>query len=141
VFDSLAKNALAPLVLRLMLAAIFIYHGWMLVAPANDWGFHWMPGVGPKPPAAARFAVAWGELIGGVALGLGFLTRLAALGLIVIMAGAIYLVHLPHGFDIRNQGFEYNLAIIAMCLVLVLVGGGRLAVDHLFSIRRRRTRS
>ena len=40
-------------------------------------------------PAVVQLAVAWGQLIGGIALGVGFLTRLAALGIIVIMLGAI----------------------------------------------------
>jgi putative oxidoreductase len=83
-------------------------------------------------------AVAWGELIGGIALALGFLTRLAALGIIAIMAGAIYMVHLPHGFDIRDHGCEYCVVLIVMSLCLVLGGPGPLAADWvLFRTRRR----
>ncbi len=82
-----------------------------------------------------QLAVAWGELIGGIALAVGFLTRLAALGIIAIMAGAIALVHGPHGFSLP-MGYEYNFAIICMCLCLVLGGPGPFAVDRVFRLRR-----
>ena len=85
---------------------------------------------------AVQLAVSWGELVGGIALACGFLTRLAALGILVIMIGAIARVHWPHGFDIQHGGFEYNFAIIMMCLCLVLGGPGPLAVDHLFRLER-----
>ena len=44
-------------------------------------------------PAPAQMAVAWGELLCGLGMLLGFLTRLAAVGIIIIMLGAIYTVH------------------------------------------------
>jgi putative oxidoreductase len=143
-----SKNTIVPLLLRFTLAAIFVFHGFHLVGdPGNEWGAAWMnhhpkpasadePASAP-PPAAVQLAVAWGQLIGGIALGFGFLTRLAALGIIAIMAGAIALVHLPNGFDVQKGGFEYNFAIIMMCLCLVLGGPGPLAVDHLFRFRAR----
>jgi len=134
-FDNVAKNTLAPLILRLTLAAIFIYHGQTLVNKDTEWGAKWLPPEMKQPPAA-QMAAAWGQLVGGVALALGLLTRLAALGLIAVMAGPIALFHWEHGFDIRNHGYEYNVAIIAMCLVLVLTGPGKVALDHVFFRRR-----
>src|SRR5262249_24082510 len=99
-FGLFVRNTLAPLLLRLALAAIFIFHGLNLVGgEGHEWGGAWMnksaaeKGIEP-PPAPVQMAVAWGQLIGGIALALGFLTRLAALGIIAIMAGAIALVHL-----------------------------------------------
>jgi putative oxidoreductase len=141
--DSIIKNTIAPLLLRLALAAIFIFHGLQLVGTeGNELGSAWMnkgaSEQGVEPPAApVQLAVAWGELIGGIALALGFLTRLAALGIIAIMAGAIAQVHLQHGFDLRQGGFEYNMLIIVACVVLVLTGGGNVAVDRVFRLRRR----
>ena len=134
-FSLLARNTVVPLLLRLMLAAIFIYHGWWLIGgPEHQWGANWMPG----QPAPVQLAAAWGQLLGGIAMLFGFLTRLAALGLIVIMAGAIYLVHLPNGFDIRNHGFEYNAAIVTMCLCLLLGGPGPFAVDRFVRLKRKK---
>jgi putative oxidoreductase len=138
-FSTYCKSALVPLLLRLALAAIFIFHGWSLVGgPENQWGTSWMKS-GEAMPAPAQLAVAWGELVGGIALGLGFLTRLAALGIIGIMSGAIATVHWEHGFDLQKGGFEYNVAIIVMCLCLLLGGPGPFAVDRILRLRRRKT--
>jgi putative oxidoreductase len=137
-FTTFCKNVLSPLLLRLALAAIFIFHGLNLVGgPEKDWGANWMEGPNAQP-APVQLAVAWGQLLGGIALGAGFLTRLAALGIIGIMAGAIATVHWPHGFDITKHGYEYNFAIIAMCVCLVLGGPGPFAVDRVFRFRRRK---
>jgi uncharacterized membrane protein YphA (DoxX/SURF4 family) len=54
------------------------------------------------------------------------------------MAGAVYYVHLPKGFDIQHQGYEYNFLILIVCACLFLTGGGALAVDRVFRLRRRR---
>jgi putative oxidoreductase len=134
-FDTVAKNTIVPLLLRLALAAIFTYHGANLIKA--DWGASWMNSMPEPAPAPLQLAVAWGELIGGIAMLLGFLTRVAALGLIAIMAGAIYRMHWPYGFDIAKHGYEYNMLIIAVCLALVLMGPGNIAVDRFFRIRRR----
>jgi putative oxidoreductase len=129
-----AKNTLTPLLLRLMLAAIFIYHGLDLIGgQGHQWGANWNPSL----PVAQQLAAAWGQFLGGIALALGFLTRLAALGIIAIMCGAIATVHWPHGFSMQNGGFEYNAAIIVMCLCLVLGGPGPIAVDRVFRRKRR----
>jgi putative oxidoreductase len=132
--SNFCRNVLIPLLLRFALAAIFIYHGLQLVQ--KDGGANWMPEQMAQP-AAVQIAVAWGELLGGVAMALGFLTRIAALGLIAIMAGAVHLFHLQNGFDITNRGYEYNMAIMVMCLCLVLGGPGPLAVDRVFRLRAR----
>jgi putative oxidoreductase len=136
-FDAFVKNTLAPLLLRLCLAAVFIFHGMALVR--EDWGTNWHKPTdnGAALPMPAQAAVAWGQLLGGVAMVLGLLTRLAALGLAAIMAGAIATVHWPHGFDIREGGCEYNVALIVMCVVLMLTGGGKLAADRMFRVKPR----
>ena len=172
-----ARDTLAPLILRLALAAIFIYHGLgKITHKENDLGAAWattlwrdagkppesvlaklnkLPGETPEkvaevqeklkaiylkdqtemPPAlqftAAQFAVAWGELLGGIALLFGFLTRLAALGLVVIQMGAIDTVTGARGFSFaEGGGYEYNIALLAMCVALLFLGGGTLAVDR-----------
>lgn len=124
--DQVCKNTLVPLVLRFGLAVIFIYHGLGKVNADTGWGSAWHPNL----PTAQQIPVAWGELLGGVALALGFLTRLAAVGIIIIMAGAILTVHGSHGFGLQNQGYEYNFALITLCLGVVLLGGGTVAVDR-----------
>jgi putative oxidoreductase len=131
-------GVVVPLILRLCLAAIFIFHGYQKVAtPGNDAGAAWMKGE-DAPPKAVQLAVAYGEFAGGIAMAIGFLTRLAALGIIAIMAGAIYTVTGGNGFDNLSHGYEYNMAIIAMALSLFFLGGGLVAVDRLLRFRRRK---
>ncbi|HEU5407255.1 MAG TPA: DoxX family protein, partial [Nitrospira sp.] len=65
----------------------------------------------------------------------GFLTRFTAAGFIAIMMGAIVAVHWPHGFFMnwfgqqQGEGFEYHLLVIAMSAALVIIGGGKWALD------------
>lgn len=136
--DGLMKQTLIPLVLRLGLAVIFIYHGLEKVtAEGNLAGAAWMRQAPDPLPAVAQMAVAWGELLGGIALLFGFLTRLAAAGIALIMLGAIYTVTGANGFSLLQRGYEYNFAILVMCLALILSGGGTLAVDRWLRLRRR----
>src|SRR5262245_34005420 len=106
-FDTFAKNTLVPLILRAGLAVIFVFHGLGKVNAETEWGWSWHPGGQDAMAGPLQMAVAWGELVGGIALGLGLLTRLAALGIAAIMAGAIVTVHGEHGFALP-MGFEYN---------------------------------
>jgi putative oxidoreductase len=132
-FDTVAQRLVVPLLLRLGLAIIFIYHGLDLVGGENhNWGTTWNPNL----PAPVQAAVAWGQLIGGLALALGFLTRPAAAGIAIIMLGAIATVHWPHGFDNRHGGFEYNFAILVLCAALMVGGGGTWAVDRWLRLKR-----
>ena len=135
--DKMARNVLAPLVLRLGLAVIFIYHGMTMIGSDKGWGTNW--DTSGKLSAWVQAPVAWGQFLGGVAVGVGFLSRIAALGLIVIMAGAIAMVHAKHGFDLRSPsgpGYEYNFAIIVMCIGVILLGTGPLGLDYWIRPRR-----
>jgi putative oxidoreductase len=122
------------LVLRLALGIIFIAHGGQKV-------FGWFGGHGLDAtvagfgkmgiPAPLAYLAAFTELLGGVAVLLGVLTRLAALGLAVTMVVAMFMVHLKNGFFMNGPGgpgIEYNVALLAMSLALVLAGPGRIAV-------------
>jgi len=54
----------------------------------------------------------------------GVFIRLAAVALIVVMLGAIFLVHLSHGFDVSNGGMEYALTQLLIAFALLLMGAG-----------------
>jgi putative oxidoreductase len=64
--------------------------------------------------------------------------------LIVIMIGAIVMVHWPQGFFMnwfgqqQGEGFEYHLLVIAMSAALVLIGGGKWALDGVIARRLER---
>jgi uncharacterized membrane protein YphA (DoxX/SURF4 family) len=81
----------------------------------------------------AQLAVSWGELLGGLALLFGWGTRLAAVGLIIIQVGAIVTVTSAKGFSaVEGGGYEFNIALVAMCLALLVQGGGWYSLDHVF---------
>ena len=132
-----------PVPLRLGLAAIFIAHGAQKV-----FGSFSGPGLGQFTGAAAPFsfmrpgwlwmgAAAFSELIGGVLLLLGLLTRVGAFFIACVMVTAIA-VHREAGFFASNKGYEYPLALLAMCLALLISGGGMASIDRGLSGRRRR---
>jgi putative oxidoreductase len=136
--ENLGGKALVPLVLRLGLAFLFFASGLQkITGPNSGWGSSWIPDVPSfiKPlPAPVQLVVAWSELAGGIALGFGMLTRLAAIGIAGIMAGTIYWLTGSQGL---KSGWDYNFAVIVMCMALVISGGGPLAVDQLIRIKRK----
>ncbi len=86
-------------------------------------------------PWLVAFLVIIGESFGSLGLITGFFTRFTAASFIVIMIGAIATLHWPQGFFMnwvgqqQGEGFEYHLLVIAMSAALVLVGGGKWALD------------
>jgi len=119
-------NPYSSLFLRIGLGMIFTYHGYGKVFAGTSLGSAWNP---HGMPAIMQILVSWGELLGGVAILIGFMTSWASLGIIIIMAGAIVAVHGKNGFNFMNQGYEYNFALITMCLALIAVGPGPISVD------------
>ena len=96
----------------------------------------WMTGTLGFPSAAAALAIAV-ELLGALALIAGVGGRLAALGMIGLMLGAIS-THATNGFFMNwfgaltsgAEGFEYHLMTIVLALVVVVRGSGALSIDR-----------
>jgi putative oxidoreductase len=137
---------LAMLVLRAGLAAIFLYHGLTkILMPGHEWGANWLPSLIQGPPESfmrtpaltvGQILVAWGEVVGGVALAIGLLTRLAAIGEMIIQIGAAGLAFSHQVFSqSKAGGGEYNLALLAMLLTVICLGAGRCSVDWLLQAK------
>jgi putative oxidoreductase len=81
------------------------------------------------------FAVLGGiiECFGGAAVGLGILGRLAAAGLVGDMVIAMITVTFAHGIigNSIGSGYELNVALAALALVVAIMGTGRLSLDAL----------
>jgi putative oxidoreductase len=122
---------LALAILRVSVGAIFIAHGsqklfsFGFAGVSGAFGHMGIPFAGFMGPFIALL-----EFFGGIALVLGLLTRLAALGLVFNMLGAIAFVHLSNGFFLPN-GYEYALSLALSSLVLVFSGAGEYSVDAL----------
>jgi putative oxidoreductase len=140
VLENMARNTFVPLILRGALAMVFIYHGLEKVDAENGYGLKWAEKMQNPPSQVLQGLVAWGELLGGCAIALGLATRIAALGIILIMVGAITTVHLPHGFSLASPsgpGYEYNVVLIAVAACLVLGGAGTFSLDRVIRIKSR----
>ena len=70
------------------------------------------------------------ELVGGFCLAIGFLTRPAAIAVIILMIVAILMVHLPAGYFATDGGYEYALLWGLVAFGIALRGGGPLSVDR-----------
>jgi putative oxidoreductase len=114
----------ALLVLRIASALAFLYHG--LAITFGTFG-------GPGPAGFAAFthtslAVAYlvglAQLGGGLAMLTGVFIRVGAVCIIIVMIGAMFMVHLPHGFDIAKGGLEYVLTQSLVAFALILTGPG-----------------
>lgn len=129
--------------IRLALAAVMIAHGAQKVLGSfNGPGFKTFIS-GNTPFAFMRPAWLWlaaaalSELVGGILVGLGFLTRVAAFFITCVMLTAIIGVHWNGGFFAGNRGYEYPLSLLAMAIALLIAGGGQASVDRGLSGGRR----
>lgn len=137
---------LGSLILRVAAGLIFLPHGWAKVAPgAGQFAASMAEGFGI--PLVFGYAAAWAEFLGAILLIAGLLTRLDALLLAVTMFVAAFVVQLPDALlEVPPgasklfgtlRGIETPLAMFAICLTLVLIGGGRISLDHLLGIDAR----
>ena len=126
---------------RIVLGVVFVAHGAQKVL---GWfggnGFDvtmkfFTQGMG-IPSVFALLAIL-AEFLGGISLIFGFLSRIAAFGIAVEMAIAVFLVHAPNGFFMnwqgtqKGEGFEYHLLAIAIAALLTVRGAGAWSLDRL----------
>ena len=135
---------------RVMLGAIMLPHGFQhALGLFGGYGFSgtlgWMTKTLGFPAPLAAVAIL-SEFIAPFALIAGLGGRVASLGIISIMVGAIS-THTPNGFFMNwfgalpagAEGFEYHLLAIGLAAVVVLNGSGALSLDQWLSSRFART--
>jgi putative oxidoreductase len=145
-FTSTLPFGVAPLSLDHALALIRVVAGLMLAGHGAQKVLGWFGGYGPRGVAGwfgsmgipAPLAFAWlvglCELVGGICFALGLLTPLAALAITLVMLGAIFLVHWPHGLWNSKNGFEYPFLLFVIAAAIGLAGPGAYALDPTLGI-------
>ena len=122
--QSSSRLDVALLLLRIVCTAAFLYHGSAILFGAFG---------GPGPhnfsvflhvPVIIGYLVGLAQVAGGLAILTGVLFRIGAACIIIVMIGAIFLVHISHGFDVGKGGFEYALTQLVIALSLFLTGPG-----------------
>lgn len=133
------SDSAAALVLRLALGIVIFPHGAQkLLGWFGGRGFFGtIEGFSQMGlPSVLTFLVIMGEFFGSLGLIVGFLTRVAAAGVGLIMLGAMLLVHWQHGFFMNwlgqkaGEGFEFHILAVGLAIGLIILGGGKGSVDR-----------
>jgi putative oxidoreductase len=122
------------LILRAVFGLFLSFHGLnkFFASGGLDGTARWFEGIGMRWPRWQARLAATTEVGSGVLMALGFLTPLAAAGMIGVMTVAIVVAHWKVGFFIfkPNQGWEYCASIAVTALVIAMIGPGRWSIDH-----------
>lgn len=123
--------ALAATILRVSLGILFLAHAWLklvIFTPAGTAQFFQSLGF----PGFLAYLVIAAELLGGIALIAGYMTRWVSLALVPVLLGSIYAPHGAAGFFFSNEGggWEYPAFWAIALIVQALLGSGAWAVQQ-----------
>ena len=120
----------ALLLLRIASGLAFLYHGSAIL-------FGTFGGPGPERfaasmqmPTVVGYLVGLAQFGGGLAVLTGVFIRVGTGCIMLVMLGAIFLVHLPHGYDVGKGGMEYALTQFLIAMALFLTGAGWYSLDR-----------
>ena len=117
---------LALLLMRLLVGLVFVTSGWSHAKDPVARG----ESIGMSPGFTRFLGLA--ELAGGLGVAFGVLTQFAAIGLILVMLGAIQkkmFVWKTGFWGKHSDGWHYDLLFVVMCLVIATTGGGRFVLE------------
>ena len=115
-------------IMRFALGAILAPHGFQKLfygtAPVAT-----MAKLHLYPPSFWAYLVACVEAFGGLGVAFGFLTRFAAIAIIIEMTVTTFVLQMPNGYFWTQKGFEFPLLIWAQCIAIFFRGGGSYSID------------
>src|SRR4051812_33794920 len=131
------RASIGLLLIRMVAGTTLAFHGW----PKIQHPFGWM-GEGSPVPGFFQACSALAEFGGGIALVFGFLTSIAALGVVINMIVALAMVHVPQGDPLvalkGGRSLEPALLYLAVGLLLLCTGPGAASIDRLLFGPRKR---
>lgn len=116
-------------ILRVVVGATFVVHGYLKWSGGVDQFAGFLSVLGLPLSLLLAWVVTLVELVGGLALIVGFLTHWAAKLLFIDMLVALLLVHIGKGFLVTSGGYEFVLLLLAALFYLMAVGPGKWSVD------------
>ena len=129
-------NVLEPLsypLIRFVAGAMMVPHGYAKVFGGIEGTTKFFASVGLEPALILAWYAGLLELVGGVCVAFGFLTRFMSAQLVGLLAVATFYIHLPGGFLWVKGGFEYPLFWMVIMIAITIQGGGKLSVDNLMA--------
>lgn len=124
------QHNVALLFLRIASASVFLYHGSGILFGAFGGPGPQQFAAGMHAPALVGYLVGLAQFGGGLAILSGVFFRIGAACIMVVMLGAILMVHLPHGFDLAKGGAEYALTQLLVAAALLLTGPGAFSLGR-----------
>ncbi|KAB7704385.1 DoxX family membrane protein [Bacillus aerolatus] len=124
------------LLIRLVIGLAFVGHGAQkLFGWFGGYGLKgtggWFESIGMKPGVTMALLAGLAEFVGGALFALGLFTPFAGMIIAGTMLMAIVKVHGPNGFWSTQNGYEYNLVLLAVAIGIAMTGPGRYAIDAL----------
>jgi putative oxidoreductase len=129
--------------LRLIVGYGFIAHGYAKLARGPESFTNILSALGMFDPPLLAWATILIEILGGLAVVIGFFIPLVSVPMMVVLLVAMFTVHLPNGFSsikllsvseagahFGQPGYETDLLYLAALIALVLGGSGPLALDR-----------
>ena len=120
---------LALLVMRLALGAVMVAHGYQNLFRHLHEHVRFVASLGI--PAWLGYVSYFAEFAGGLLVLVGLFTRAAAFALCIDLIVAIWKVNWHNGLT-GDHGYEYPLALATLAFALIFLGGGPIAMDHVF---------
>ena len=122
--NSLQLMKFGPLPIRILAGLTLLLHGLPKITDISGVQ-SFFPNLGLPPELAVPVTLL--EVIGGLAILFGILTRIASGLFIIEMIGAVVVAKLSKGFV---GGYELEFSIIAICISLFITGPGRISIEY-----------
>jgi putative oxidoreductase len=130
------------LILRVVLGAAFLVHGWSKLSGGVDNVAGFFGGLGVPAAGVVAWLVTIVELVGGFLLIIGALTQIVGILLAIVVLGAIVFAYIAQGSPVVDRGaiaWEKEAVFAAAALCLTLAGPGIWAVDDMLAERQPQT--